>query len=149
MREIRTSGLMSGERKRALHAPRLSSTLPVRAGMVASVLDCPWSSARAHTGLTPAPEWLDHRAWAERYPAPKWREILGLGLRFSGDLDRLCEATRTGRPFGSKDFVAELEAKLERNLVPQKRGRKPKPKTHAASPGESPRHRLPDAVEKG
>jgi putative transposase len=149
MREIRTSGLMSGERKRAAHAPRLSSTLPVRAEMVASVLDYPWSSARAHAGLTPAPEWLDHRAWAERYPAPKWREILGLGFRLSGDLDRLREATRTGRPFGSKDFVAELEAKLERNLEPQKRGRKPKSMTNAASPGESSGDRLPDGFEKG
>jgi putative transposase len=133
----------------AAYAMRYVEFNPVRAEMVASVLDYPWSSARAHAGLTPAPEWLDHRAWAERYPAPKWREILGLGFRFSGDLDRLREATRTGRPFGSKDFVAELEAKLERNLDPQKRGRKPKPKTHAASPGESPGHRLPDAAEKG
>ena len=31
-----------------------------------------------------------------------------------------------GTSFGSKDFVTELEAKLERILDPQKRGRKPK-----------------------
>lgn len=102
--------------------------------MVASVLHYPWSSARAHARLTPAPEWLDHRAWADRYPALKWREVLGLGVHLSGGLDKLREATRTGRPFDSKDFVAELEAKLERNLVPPKRGRKPKSATAAASP---------------
>ena len=48
MREIRKSGLMSGERKRALHAPRLSSTLPVRARMARKATDWRWSSARAH-----------------------------------------------------------------------------------------------------
>ena len=48
MREIRTSGLMSGERKRALPVPRLSSTLPVRAGLKRRAVDWEWSSARAH-----------------------------------------------------------------------------------------------------
>ena len=117
--------------------------------MVASVLEYPWSSARAHAGLSPPPEWLDHRAWAVRYPAPKWREILGLGFRLSGDLDRLREATRTGRPFGGKDFVAELEAKMEQNLEPQKRGRKPKPAALAATASARPMDRLPDGAEKG
>ncbi|MCC6265042.1 MAG: transposase [Bryobacterales bacterium] len=41
-------------------------------------------------------------------------------------LDRRREATRDGRPFGGKDFATDLEAKLERVLEPQKRGRKPK-----------------------
>ena len=126
MREIPTSGLMNGERKRALHAPRLSSTLPVRAEMVESVLDYPWSSAQAHAGLIAAPEWLETRGWEDRYPPLRWKEVLGLGFRHSGDLDRLREATRTGRPFGTDDFVAELEAKLDRTLFPQKPGPKPK-----------------------
>ena len=47
MREIRKSGLMSGERKRALLVPRLSSTLPVRAKMAKKAKDWRWSSARA------------------------------------------------------------------------------------------------------
>ncbi|MDZ7640060.1 MAG: hypothetical protein U5J83_17720 [Bryobacterales bacterium] len=96
---------------------------PVRAEMVESVLDYPWSSAQAHSGLIAAPEWLETRDWQERYPPMKWKEVLGLGFRHSGDLDRLREATRTGRPFGTDDFVAELEAKLDRNLFPQKPGR--------------------------
>ena len=48
MREIRTSGLMSGERKRALPVPRLSSTLPARARIARKTADWRWSSARAH-----------------------------------------------------------------------------------------------------
>lgn len=74
---------------------------------------------------------------------------LGMGFLLFGDLDRLRESTGTGRPFGTKDFVAELEAKLERNLEPQKRDRKPEPMTNAASPGESPTDRLPDGCDKG
>ena len=99
---------------------------PVRAEMVESVLDYPWSSARAHAGLEAAPDCLGANDWAARYPADKWRQVLGLGFRLSGDLDRLREATRTGRPFGAPDFVAELETKLNRALLPQKRGPKPK-----------------------
>ncbi|MCW5966770.1 MAG: transposase [Bryobacterales bacterium] len=95
---------------------------PVRAGMVESVLDYPWSSARAHVGLVEASPWLGAKDWVERYPPATWRQILGLGFKHSGHLDRLREATRTGRPFGSRDFVAELEAKLERTLTPRKHG---------------------------
>lgn len=98
---------------------------PVRAGMVESVLDYAWSIAMAHVGLDAASPRNGSEDWAARYPPEKWREVLGLGFRLSGDLDRLRKATRTGRPFGAPDFVAELVAKLDRALLPQKRGPKP------------------------
>jgi hypothetical protein len=47
------------------------------------------------------------------------------------------------------DFVAELEGKLERNLDPQKRGRKPKLNATAAAQGESSQSRLADGLAKG
>lgn len=99
---------------------------PVRAGMVESVLDYPWSSARAHCGLDALPAQRNLNDWRRRDSAQPWTEVLGLGFRHSGDLDRLRQATRTGRPFGTPDFVAELEEKLERTLQPKKRGRKPR-----------------------
>ena len=108
----------------AAYAMRYVEFNPVRAGMVESVLDYAWSSAKAHAGLDAAPPWHGSQDWATRYPPEKWREVLGLGFRLSGDLDRLREATRTGRPFGAPDFVADLEAKLDRALLPQKRGPK-------------------------
>ncbi len=111
----------------AAYAMRYVEFNPLRAEMVPSVFDYPWSSARAHAGLDPPPSWLDTESGAARYTAEKWKEVLGLGFRHSGDLDRLREATRTGRPFGTPDFVAELEAKLARQLSPQKPGPKPKP----------------------
>ena len=46
----------------AAYAMRFVEFNSVRAEMGASLLDYPWSSARAHAGLAPAPEWLDHRA---------------------------------------------------------------------------------------
>lgn len=109
---------------------------PVRAGMVASVLDYPWSSAQAHAGLVAAPNWLSEN-WAARYPPENWKAVLGLGFRLSGDLDRLREATRTGRPFGTDDFVSELEAKLDRSLFPNKPDPKPKPETRPSTALES------------
>jgi putative transposase len=108
------------------YAMRYVEFNPVRAERVESVLDYPWCSAQAHAGLIAAHDWLKTRDGEERYPPRKGKEVLGLGFRYSGDLDRLREATRTGRPFGADDFVAEREAKLDRNFLPQKPGPKPK-----------------------
>lgn len=113
----------------AAYAMRYVEFNPVRAEMVRSVLDYPWSSARAHAGLDAPPSWLDTASWNPRYPTEKWKELLGLGFERSGDLDWLRVATRTGRSFDTPDLVAELESKTERNLFPQKSG--PKPKTLA------------------
>lgn len=109
----------------AAYALRYVEFNPVQAEMVATVLDYPWSSARVHAGLETPPDWLAAADWAVRYPTDKWRQVLGLGFRLSGDPHRLREATRTGRPYGTPDFVTELEGKMNRVLSPQKRGRKP------------------------
>ena len=118
----------------AAYAMRCVEYNPVRAGMVESVLDSPWSSARAHRGMEAPPAQLDLSGWQLRYPPDQWAEVLGLGFRHSGDLDRPREAMRTGRPIGAPGFVAELEAKLERTLHPRKRGRKPKAEAEAPHP---------------
>jgi len=110
----------------AAYAMRYVEFNPVRAGMTESVLDYEWSSARAHAGIGQASAMLNAGDWASAYPAKKWKEVLGLGFRHSGDLDRLREATRTGRPFGAPDFVAQLETSLDRTLFPRKPGPKPK-----------------------
>lgn len=86
--------------------------------MARSALGDFWWSAQEHTGLVTASERLETGGWAECYPPSRWKEVLGLGFRLSGDLDRLRETTSTGRPFGSGDFVAELEAKLDRGFFP-------------------------------
>ena len=96
---------------------------PVRAEITASPLDYQWSSARAHCGLESPPTWLDTAQWSARYSPQQWQEVLALDFRLAGDLDRLRQATRTGRPFGANTFIAELEDKLDRRLFVAKRGR--------------------------
>ncbi len=103
----------------AAYAMRYVEFNPVRTSMVESVLDYRWSSARAHCGLDAATAQLNLSGWQFRYSAQQWAEVLGLGFRHSGDLDRLRQATRTGRPFGTPDFVAEWEERLERTLHPR------------------------------
>jgi putative transposase len=115
------------------YAMRYVEFNPVRAEMVESVLDYPWSSARTHCGLEAPDVQLELSGWQRFYSEQQWTQVLGLGFRHSGDLDRLRQATQTGRPFGTPDFVAELEEKLERTLRPQKRGRKPKAEPKSSS----------------
>ena len=55
----------------AAYAMRYVEFNPLRAEMVRSVFDYPWSSARAHAGLDPPPSWLDTESWAARYTAEK------------------------------------------------------------------------------
>lgn len=87
-------------------AARYVELNPVRAGLADHPGDWPWSSARAHLarqpdGLTVIDPLLD------RYP--DWRDFLGLDLS-EPDLAAIRSAERTGRPLGSRDFVARLQA---------------------------------------
>jgi putative transposase len=52
--------------------------------------------------------------------------VLEAGFRDAAWVERLREATRTGRPLGSEAFTQKLEAEKQRTLSPQKRGPKPK-----------------------
>lgn len=102
--------------------------------MVESILDYPQPTARAHCVMEASLVPLDLSSWQLRYLPDKWAEVPRLGFRHSDDLDRLREATSTGRPFGASDFVAELGAKLKQTLYPRKRGRKPKLESEAPRP---------------
>jgi len=60
-----------------------------------------------------------------------WEEALELGFREAVLVERIREATRTGRPLGSEVFTRSLEAGTGRVLLPQKRGPKPRRPEHA------------------
>ncbi|MCW5962514.1 MAG: transposase [Bryobacterales bacterium] len=96
---------------------------PVRAGMVDSAVDYPWSSARSHAGLDPFPAWLNPAPWAYSHTSTQWADILEVGFRNHGQLERIRHALASGRPVGSEDFIDELEARLGRSLRPSKGGR--------------------------
>ena len=89
---------------------------PVRAEMVCRAVDYPWSSARVHGGMSRCPPWLSLHAWAEVYGAAELGEILQVGFREHGELERLREGLRSGRSLGEDAFIDDLEAKLDRPL---------------------------------
>jgi putative transposase len=102
---------------------------PVRAGLVDSAAEWAWSSAAAHCGADDPTGLLDCREWRPRWTPGTWREALAQGFEDAAMLERLREATRTGRPAGDEDFLNHLEASTKRLLRPQKRG--PKERTKA------------------
>lgn len=94
---------------------------PVRAGMVAEASRYRWSSAAFHCGLPSASPPVEPGPWAEEWTAPAWREFLG--EESAAEADAIRGNTHTGRPLGTRDFVAAAERTLHRSLTPGKGGR--------------------------
>jgi putative transposase len=92
---------------------------PVRSGLVAVPWEYPWSSARFHMGI------------AEYDALVTDRTLLGLvtdweGFLRSGEecpLNKLRQATRTGRPAGDEAFVTTVERLTGRDLSKGRPGR--------------------------
>ncbi len=97
---------------------------PVRARLVARPDEWRWSSARAHLGQSDESGLLSMGPWRQCYDERRWREVLALGVGAAELEQRIREATRTGRPFGSEAFLERLEEHTGRRLRPQRRGRK-------------------------
>ena len=106
----------------ALAAARYIELNPVRARLAARPEDWPWSSARAH--LTGRSDGLTEIGALDVAPGA-WADFLGDGLDDAA-LERIRRGERSGRPLGSEDFVARLEAQTGRALAPRKRGPKPR-----------------------
>ena len=105
------------------NAVRYVERNPVRAGLAAAPWDYPWSSAAARLRG-------DSDPLLTREPLQSmiddWRAFLILPDA-EETLAQLRSHERTGRPLGSREFLADLEARTGRTLLPQRRG--PKPKT--------------------
>ena len=139
----RYAGIMHARRKRSGHfwqgrfgcavmdESHLAAALvyvmlnPVRARLVGRAQDWPWSSTRAYLrsaadGLTQTQPVL------ERFPD------MGEMLKREADADalrRLRAAETIGRPLGEPGFLRRIERKTGRDLMPGKRGPKPKRRT--------------------
>ena len=110
------------DRSHLARALRYVDLNPVRAGIVESALDYPWSSARAHvTGSDPA-GLLDLTLWAEVCPLGDWEGALQEGPT-AGWIEQMRRATRSGKPLANKDFVRELESRKGVNLQIRRPGR--------------------------
>jgi putative transposase len=99
---------------------------PVRAGMVSRAEDYVWSSAPMRLSGSDASEFLDLAQWRRCYSPERWRDILATGVGEEAEWERIREATRTGRPLGSPDFVRDVGVGLGRVLERRKAGRPPK-----------------------
>jgi len=104
-----------------LAAVRYVEGNPLKAGIVKSAEEYPWSSARHYLGIHSDP-------LIQQSPlldmVDDWKAFLGDDL----DEKRKAEfqsAERTGRPLGSLDFVQKLEKMLSRDLRKHKPGPKP------------------------
>ena len=104
---------------------------PLRAGMVGRAEAYPWSSAEAHLSGSDEAGLLEWGALRKLRGWGNWREQLEAPPAVEM-VERLRLSTRTGSPFGSKQFVAELGRKFGRNLEPRKRGGQPKRMSSAA-----------------
>ncbi len=96
---------------------------PVRAGMVGRAEGFEWSSAQAHLGRTPNGAMLDRKWWEARWTAAGWRRFLSDSMSTAEELRAIREATYTGRPLGSRAFVAGLEKQSGRRLEAHAGGR--------------------------
>lgn len=102
-----------------LTASRYVALNPVRARLAKAAADWPWSSTRAHLSGQDDP--------LVRV-APLRSRIEDMAGFFASDFadDRSFQALRkaesSGRPLGDKAFIADLEARLTRRLVPPSRG---------------------------
>jgi putative transposase len=97
---------------------------PVRAGMVSSAWEYPWSSASAHCRSGPdASGLLDLAAWFEGMSTRRWKATLRAVADSDSATDRLRLHTRTGRPLGSDSFLSKVETYLGRRVRAVPRGR--------------------------
>lgn len=116
----------------ALDEPHAYSALayaernPVRAKMVRNAWEYPWSSAGVHVALREAPPWLELARWSRWSDVARWKAELRRGPKEG--MEALRFHTRRGRPLGSDDFVAKMEALLGHRLRPLPIGRPKKSK---------------------
>jgi putative transposase len=87
---------------------------PVRAGIVDSVAEYPWSSAAAHSTGVDTFGLLDMHWWQNEGPK-NWNEVLAIDQPEA--VQQLRQCTYAGRPFGTETFVVEIGKKIRRSWV--------------------------------
>jgi putative transposase len=111
------------ERDQVWKVARYIEVNPVRAGMVEEAQAWRWSSAQAHVGGRDASGLIEMPPWHAEYGPVRWRDVLKTSVHDEAWQLRLSSATLTGRPFGSKAFLDELERQLGCRLRPRAAGR--------------------------
>src|SRR5262249_47553703 len=107
---------------------------PIRAGLADRADRYPWSSTRARLSPSP-PDYMDLGAWRTEYTNDQWLEALSSSVDEELFGRRLHEASRRGRPLGDAEFIAELERRCDRTLMPKAVGH---PRKDASKPHPEP-----------
>ena len=111
------------EDSHVLNALRYVDLNPVRAGLVQSAVDWPWSSATAHVLGRPdvfrllSMDWVEWREWPR-----DWGSVLET-VEDNATRMEIRRHTFANRPMGSATFVEELEARSGRKLARREGGR--------------------------
>jgi len=111
---------------------------PVRAGMVQSAAEYPWSSHQGNAGLRTDPLLTPHAEYLALGEEPAlrlraYRELVD-GELASDELTRIREAAQNGMPLGGESFKARIEVDLGRRIGRAKRGR---PRKMGSGPNSS------------
>lgn len=113
-----------------LEAMLLVDLHPVRAGLVHSAGDYPWSSARHHLGQLRDAAVTDAAVYWQLGNTPFDRELAYRRLLDEGlseqRVAQLIEASRKGWAIGDVGFLAQLADEAHRPVQPRRRGRPPK-----------------------
>jgi putative transposase len=104
-------------------ALRYTELNPVRACLVRSANDWPWSSAAAHCGTGPIGPWLSFDTWGRRWSCDEWQAYLDATPPESNQ-KAIRDCTFSGRPLGSAEFTHALERQEHRPLTRRKPGPK-------------------------
>jgi putative transposase len=103
-----------------LNAIRYVERNPVRAGMVTRAEDYLWSSAAAHCGLRD--DILFSGSFLPDGLIPNWSEWLRID-HTELEMKTIRHHTKTGKPWGTPEFLLQLESLTGRNLQPRNVGR--------------------------
>ncbi len=90
---------------------------PVRAKMCKQAWNYEFSSAKYHVGQVLNDPLLTKKDW--HFSNQEWQKFL---QEESVEIDAIRKSTKTGRPFGDKKFVSDLENMLGRGLCLKKPG---------------------------
>jgi putative transposase len=93
---------------------------PVRAGLVDKSADYKWSTAAVHLGGPDAEagRLLDWNVWREAGGAQNWRSLLASGEEDYREIREIRACTFSGKPYGSDQFVREMEQRFQRHWRP-------------------------------
>lgn len=105
-------------------ASRYVEMNPVRARLIMRPEDWSWSSAREHL-LKEKHSIISIKEWLTESEMENYRIFLNEKIR-EEEINRIRQATKTGKPLGSDEFIGKLEQLLGRTLLPKKPGRKKK-----------------------